>query len=105
VLLIDKFGKHENINQVGLHMGLSKPETDKIFNDALISSREHQLLCVSKVYCHYIWNLENVSFIIIIIIIVMLKNIYIQEGDCNSTIGCHTQKRRVWRYQRGYKNL
>ncbi|CAC5360589.1 unnamed protein product [Mytilus coruscus] len=44
VLLIDKFGNDGSINQVGLQMGLSRPENDKIFNDALITNTDHQLL-------------------------------------------------------------
>ncbi|XP_063420153.1 uncharacterized protein LOC134705334 [Mytilus trossulus] len=44
VLLIDKFGNNGSITQLGLQMGLSRPENDKIFNDALITNREHQLL-------------------------------------------------------------
>ena len=49
VLLIDKFGNNGSITQLGLQMGLSRPENDKIFNDALITNREHQLLRVIPV--------------------------------------------------------
>lgn len=34
------------MNEIGLQMGLSRPENDKIFNDALTTNKEHQLLGV-----------------------------------------------------------